>query len=370
MENSNSTPAKDHTQFPCGQCGAKLSFDPGSSSLKCPYCGSENAIPKGEAAVEELDFRSHLTKVAGEKETSETQRIKCGKCGAETTQPKDITAGLCPFCGTNMVFSASTSRLLRPEGLLPFKVNQKSAFEDFRKWIKGLWFAPSDLKKYARSEEKLVGVYVPYWTYDSDTCSQYTGERGDYYYTTESYTTTENGREVTKTRQVRHTEWHPASGTVYDSFDDILILASKSLPKKHANQLEPWDLENMAAYADEYLSGFRAESYQITLGEGFEEAKEVMAEAIRKTIRGDIGGDEQRINSVDTRYGKITFKHILLPVWLSAYRYRDKVYRILVNARTGEVCGERPYSAWKIAGAVVLGLAIIAGIVLVAASRN
>ena len=121
-------------------------------------------------------------------------------------------------------------------------------------------------------------------------------------------------------------------------------------------------------YADEYLSGFRAESYQVSLAEGFEEAKGVMASAIRNSIRGDIGGDEQRIHSANTQYGKITFKHILLPVWMSAYRFRDRVFRILINARTGEVQGERPYSPWKIVGVVLLGLVIIAVVVLISMS--
>jgi len=175
---------------------------------------------------------------------------------------------------------------------------------------------------------------------------------------------------VTRTRQVRHTRWTPVSGTVRNSFDDILVLASKSLPRRYVDSLDPWDLDSLVPYADEYLSGFRAESYQVSLAEGFEDAKGVMAAAIRESIRGDIGGDEQRIKSADTRYGKITFKHILLPVWMSAYRFRDRVFRILINARTGEVQGERPYSPWKIAGAVLLGLLIIAVIVLVSMSKQ
>jgi hypothetical protein len=126
-------------------------------------------------------------------------------------------------------------------------------------------------------------------------------------------------------------------------------------------------LPNLVPYADEYLSGFRAESYQVSLPEGFEAAKEVMAPVIEATIRRDIGGDEQQIHSKQTQYRRITFKHILLPVWLTAYRFREKVFRILINARTGEVQGERPYSAWKIAGTVLVGLAIIGIIIIVSA---
>jgi DNA-directed RNA polymerase subunit RPC12/RpoP len=355
-------------QYPCRQCGAQLDFAPGTESLECPYCGFSNPIPKSEAHVEELDYRTYLEQVANEKESHDAQRIRCEKCGAETTMPPDAVSGICPFCGSNMVFSGKVSRLIKPEGLLPFKVTYKEAFAAFRNWIQGLWFAPGDLKRYAQSEGKLVGVYVPYWTYDSDTTTSYIGERGDYYYTTESYVTTENGRSVTRTRQVRHTRWTPASGTVGNNFDDILILASKSLPKQYAARLEPWDLSNVVAYADEYLSGFRAESYQVSLADGFEAAKEVMASVIRTSIREDIGGDEQRIHSAETRYGKITFKHLLLPIWMSAYRFREKIFRMLINARTGEVQGERPYSPWKIAAAVLVGLFVVAILILIGVS--
>jgi hypothetical protein len=259
--------------------------------------------------------------------------------------------------------------VIRPKALLPFKITQSQAFADFRQWIGTLWFAPGDLKRYAEADGKLVGVYIPCWTYDSQTNSSYVGERGDHYYTTETYQTTENGQTVIRTREVQHTNWTPASGNVSDSFDDILIVASNSLPKEYADRLQPWDLQNIVPYADEYLSGFRAETYQVTLQQGFEQAKQIMAGTIQSSVCRDIGGDEQRVISVSTQYNSITFKHLLLPVWLSAYRFRDRVYRILINARTGEVQGERPYSAAKITAAIILGFLLIAIIAFLSQNR-
>lgn len=365
-ENDISAGVQQHT---CIRCGAKIDFAPGTSSLKCPYCGFESEIPQSETGVLELDYREFLEKAGNEKESSEAQRVQCDKCGAQTTMPAESAAGACPFCGANMVFSASVSRLIKPEALLPFKIARKEAFESFRRWIKSLWFAPGKLKQYAQSESKLAGVYLPYWTYDSATTTDYSGERGDYYYTTEAYTAIVNGRSVQRTRQVRHTRWSSASGTVRNDFDDILVLASRSLPRERVEQLDPWDLQNLVSYADEYLSGFLAESYQISLPEGFEAAKGVMSAAIQNSIRQDIGGDEQRIHSAQTRYENITFKHILLPIWLSAYRFREKIYRIVINARTGEVQGERPYSAWKIAGTVLAALIVVGIIILISSSK-
>ena len=163
-------------QIPCSRCGAKLDFAPGTSSLRCPYCGFEMPIAKSETQVVELDFLSSLEKAGQEKESYEALRVKCNKCGAETTMPAETAAGMCPFCGANMVFSGKVSRLIKPEALLPFGVSYKDAFEDFRRWIRKLWFAPNSLKQYAQSESKLAGVYIPFWTYDSSTTTPYSGE--------------------------------------------------------------------------------------------------------------------------------------------------------------------------------------------------
>jgi DNA-directed RNA polymerase subunit RPC12/RpoP len=371
MENqkTNTNPI-DTEQHSCSQCGAKLDFAPGTSALKCPYCGFELQIAKSEVPIAELDYRSYLEKTAQEKDSHEAQRVKCDKCGAETTVPAEAVADTCPFCGANRVFSRRVSRLIKPEGILPFKISQKEALENFRRWIRGLWFAPGKLNQFAQTENKLAGIYIPFWTYDSDTKTAYVGMRGDYYYTTETFTARENGRAVTRMRRVRHTRWTPASGSVGNIFDDILILAGKSLPREYADRLAPWDLAGLVPYADEYLSGFRAESYQVSLSEGFETAKGIMAPIIEATIRSDIGGDEQQIHSAETRYGTIAFKHILLPVWISAYRFREKIYRTLINARTGEVQGERPFSAWKIAGAVLAALVIIGILITIGASKQ
>jgi hypothetical protein len=133
------------------------------------------------------------------------------------------------------------------------------------------------------------------------------------------------------------------------------------LPRAVTERLEPWDLANLTPYQEEYLSGFKSEMYQVQLDQGFERAREIMADTIRRDIKRDIGGDHQRIRAADTRYGDIHFKHILLPVWMSAFRFRDKTFRFVINGRTGEVQGERPYSPWKIALAILLAATLIGG---------
>ncbi|MEM9160810.1 MAG: hypothetical protein AAGB46_17305, partial [Verrucomicrobiota bacterium] len=127
--------------------------------------------------------------------------------------------------------------------------------------------------------------------------------------------------------------------------------------------LEPWGLENVVKYDEKFTSGFKTESYTVGLEDGFEEAQGLMAPEIKAKIRRDIGGDTQRILTYKVGYQDITFKHLLLPVWLSCYRYQDQLYRFVVNARTGEVQGERPWSFVKIGGAVLLIVVAVGTIV-------
>ncbi len=357
----------------CKQCGAELKFAPGVSQLKCPYCEHEMRIEIDQAelhkAHEEQDFHAAVSRLLDEHsaDTVEVHTVKCGTCAAETTLDPNVDADECPYCGSSIQRGGeATKKVIQPQALLPFKVERQTARGQFKEWINSRWFAPNALKKYARIDTKLQGVYVPHWTYDSDTTTDYTGQRGEYYYETQHYTDSQGNR---RTRQVRKTRWYYASGRVYNSFDDLLVLATESLPRKYAEKLEPWDLQGLMPYQEEFLSGFKAENYSVDLATGFQTARNMMEPTVNRTICRDIGGDTQRISSKDVHYDKITFKHVLLPVWVSAFRYNNKVFRFLVNARTGEVQGERPWSWLKITFAVLCGIALVALIVFLAQQK-
>lgn len=350
----------------CSGCGAALRFAPGTESLLCPYCGATTPVPAVQGGTEEIDFRAWLARHAADVETYEVLDAHCATCGAQTTLDPNVVSDECPFCRGPLIPAGKSRRLIRPSALLPFRVTREQAEAALERWMRGLWLAPNDFKRSARRDGGLVGVYVPCWTFDCRTTTAYEGMRGEWYWVPESYTTTENGRRVTRTRQVRKTRWYRASGTVHDSFDDLLVLASDSLPREQADALQPWDLPSLVAYSDEYLAGFRTESYRVPLEQGFELAKPVMDEAIYGSICRDIGGDEQQVHDRRTRWDDVTFKHVLLPVWISAYRYRDRVYRRLVNARTAEVQGERPWSWIKVALLVVFLLVVAFAIAAVA----
>ena len=358
--------------YPCAACGADLLFEPRDGFLTCPYCGHKEAIAESTERVEEQSFEQHLLIRPEQmaKLAVNALEVQCQSCGANSIFTPPQVAGKCEFCGVQIVAQPkSADPIITPGGLLPFCITQQQAGASLRQWLSSRWFAPNDLKRFAQPEA-IHGIYIPFWTYDTNTTSAYTGQRGEYYYVTETYYERDaRGNQVARTRQVRHTRWYSASGTVTGSFDDVLIPATASLPSDRLAALEPWDFAELRSYDPAFLSGFRAQRYQVDLAQGFELMKHVIAPAIETAVCSDIGGDEQRIESLSTAYSEITFKHLLLPVYAGAYRYSSKLFQILVNGRTGEIQGERPYSAWKIALLVVSILIVVLIAALVFGNR-
>ncbi len=350
--------AKQHA-FPCQQCGSQLQYLEGTDQLVCEHCGHQHRFTLSVDPIEEYDFHSTLKHIPGGAPDAVQITVKCVSCSAEFEFDKNLHADECPFCGTQIVVDGYEHRLIQPKALLPFHIDAKVAVEAYRKWLKKLWFAPNRLKKYAHKERKLNGVYVPYWTYDCSCFTQYSGQRGTIYQVSQQVRVRVNGRMTTQMRKVNKIRWTPVSGSVQRSFDDVLIYATDSLPRSMARELAPWDLDQLAPYQEEFLSGFQSEVYKVELDQGFDHAKDRMHPVIRQDIRQDIGGDQQRITSANTNYSNIRFKHILLPFWIAGFRFRNKTYQFIVNARTGEVQGDRPYSVVKIALAVVVGATVL-----------
>ncbi|WP_170331774.1 TFIIB-type zinc finger domain-containing protein [Ruegeria arenilitoris] len=348
-------------RFPCEQCGADYRFNPADGSLTCDHCGHSEAIgagPWGGASLKELDFIAAVADRLPDTEIEETRVLSCPNCAAQVEFDPATHAAECPFCATPVVTDTGVNRHIKPRGVLPFALDERTAHKAMGDWLGRLWFAPNGLKDYARKGRKMQGIYVPYWTFDADTQSSYRGERGTVYY--ETRTVMRDGKRVQQ--QVPKVRWSPKSGRVKRFFDDVLVLAARSLPKSYTDALEPWDLPALEPYQPEYLAGFRAEAYTVELQEGYSEARGYMARVIERDVRFDIGGDRQRIHAIDTDVRDVTFKHILLPVWMAAYKYRGQTYRFVINGRTGRVQGERPWSAIKITIAVLLGLLVAAGV--------
>ncbi|MBI1346080.1 hypothetical protein GC163_07305 [bacterium] len=350
--------------FPCEQCGADLEFSIGQQSLQCPYCGFVKNLTPPVDEIRENDYREMLATLKEQREqgteaqyrAEDVNELRCDSCGANVVFQGTLTSSTCPYCASPLqrdkVHNASTR--IRVDAVLPFLVPREKAAINLKNWVRTRWFAPNDFKQLG-GKGKFNGCYYPYFTFDSATFTRYEGQRGDHY-----YVTVRVGKE---TRQERRTSWSYRSGEFPRFFDDVLVLSLKDDQATLLQELEPWPFAKCRPFTPEVLAGFFARTYDVPLDRGFELAKQRIDAALRQDICQRIGGDEQRVSTQKTAYNAVTFKHILLPVWLLAYRYKEKTYRVTVNAATGEVQGERPYSWVKITLLVLCIAAIILGIV-------
>ena len=360
--------------FPCDSCGADLEFHIGDQVLACQFCGHVKQIEfDSDAELAERDYHSMLDKLQEWRQDSADQQLakgeadlagdsttrnelRCDSCGGNVEFIGTLTSSHCPYCGSPVQLENAhkcQEHRIPVDGVLPFQIEKGHAKRNLSQWVESRWFAPNKFKKQG-AEGKFNGVYLSYYTFDSMTFTAYSGQRGEHYYVTVG-----SGK---NRRQERRTRWYPASGRFQRFFDDVLVLANTGLNRPFMLALEPWPLLKVVPFNQQLLAGYMARTYDIDLDNCFVESKGRMENAIQSEVRQRIGGDTQRIHSVDSRFEAITFKHLLLPVWLMAYKYGDKTYQVFINAASGEVQGERPYSPLKIAFAVLLGALAVGGI--------
>ena len=314
-------------------------------------------------SIEEHDLAKGL-EVAAQQQGwgTETRNFKCNSCNAMITAEPNITATVCPFCGSHHVLAQKeSSRVIQPESVLPFVVDQKTAIDKFQTWLGRGWFRPNGVKRIAKdAEARLQGIYLPFWTFDAQTASRWQAEAGHYYYVSERYTVTVNGRQENRTRQVQKVRWEPASGTHDEFFDDVLVYATRSVQENILHRIYPYDTSKLVPYRPQYLAGWRAEEYQIDLEEGWKAGQDIIRDRIRDACGRKVPGDTYRNLRVQSTFSDMTFKHTLLPVWIASYRYSNKVYNFMVNGQTGKVQGEAPISWWKVALTVLIVLMLLA----------
>lgn len=351
--------------YPCSQCGAQLVFDIAKQKLACPSCGYEADIDTSQLAPpEEHDLATVVQRLrtleaeAAARPPSGEKEIVCQSCGGHTTFTGSLTATRCPYCATPIqrddVHEAPAR--IAVDGVLPFQIDEKVARANLEKWINSRWFAPTEFKKY-KTTGAFSSVYAAYFTYDSNTHTWYEGQRGD------DYTVTVGSGED------RHTEtrtaWHHVSGQVSNAFDDVTVLANDGFHPKRVKALEPWPTQTAEPYSPQFVAGHLCRTYDRDVETCFPEAKAEMDSAIDDTIRRDIGGDHQRISSKNTQHLTLTFKHLLLPIWLLTVVYEGKPFQVFINGMTGEVQGNRPWSKVKILLASIAAFVLLVVVIVI-----
>jgi len=346
---------------PCINCGAEMKYRPGTKNISCDYCGHQETINIDENGFEELELYPYLKEMGAQKHSEEIAMLHCKNCGATQHVEENYKSLHCVYCSMPLVLEDQyKEEWILPGAVLPFQIDQKKSHQIFQKWVKRLWFAPNNLKKAALDPQFTKGLYLPYWTFDAQLKATYSGQRGEYYYETKRV---RNSQGKMVTQRVRKTRWYPASGQVSGFVDDTLVEASKQRKGRVPSKIARWNLTLLQPFNSSFLRGFVTEKYTIPLKQGHLAAKGEAEDIARRWCRQDIGGDTQRVTRMNMKLSEETFKHILLPVYVSSYRYNGKEYNFFVNGENGSISGTRPYSFWKIFFAVLLGILVIVAIV-------
>ncbi len=350
-------------KHPCPECGGDLEWSPAKQSLACPYCGavvpwSPTADASNLDPAQEHDLATALAQHPDTQRDwgAERREVKCQSCQAISVFVDGKVAQRCEFCGSPSIMPHEALRdAITPQSLLPFKISDVQVREQLRTWYGSRWFAPNRLK-HAALTDTLHGVYLPYWTFDSQVSAAWAADAGYHYYDEESYRDNQGN---TQTRQVQQTRWERASGHLEHFFDDGLIPGTVGVKPALLKQIEPFPMQSdLKPYASEYVRGWTVERYQVDLRQASERNLQQMQLDTRALCAGQIPGDTHRDLQVDAQFSSRTFKHILVPVWLVNYTYGAKTYQVVANGNTGKLAGEQPYSLAKIALAVMCLVAL------------
>ena len=329
----------------CPSCAGVMDFDPEKGALSCPFCGHVEAV-EADLSAAELCITT-ADKLENCQWGAEKKTVVCQACGAESIYDALQIAAVCPFCDSNKVMEASCENTMAPGGVVPFSVSNTQAAELFKGWLKKKWFCPKSAKTSA-AIAGFWGVYLPYWTFSADTRSDYKAEYG------------KDRREKRGDKYVTVTDWHKSAGSHAEAITDELIPATTNHNMSMLRGLEPFNTADNKAYKPEFLAGFAAERYAIGIKEAWQAAKRAIADKLNQNVESKIKrekrADHVRNLTLKTAYNNITYKYLLLPVWISHYSFHGKVYHFMVNGQTGKVSGNAPLSALRVAIAIILGI--------------
>ncbi|RMF42423.1 MAG: zinc ribbon domain-containing protein [Planctomycetota bacterium] len=333
----------------CPACGAPHTGE----DQFCRSCGTELGPPSPEPERAEGPPR---------------HTFQCKNCGSLVATTTERRSYVCPFCDSAYVteIDVRESGRQRPEFIIGFTVTAQQAQQKFHDWIgRNAWFRPGDLKLKAMTDRQR-GVYLPFWHFTAFAASRWRARIGEYWYRTETYTVTDSkGRTTVRTRQVRETEWFPLEGEHEKYYWGILIPGTSSITAAEARAIQPFHLDALRRYDASFIAGWMAEEYTVPPDQAAEVCRGEIENREVVAVRNFLPGDTYRNLEVRTRIEFTGRDLILLPVHVLSYRYRDKVYRFLVNGQTGKVTGQKPVSARRIAVVVALAVAVIAILVAV-----
>lgn len=328
----------------CPCCGGAVEFDAGVQKLKCPYCDTEFDIK--DTSAEQADTNGASWAAQGSEWSSgEADGINeyiCNSCGGEIIADSTTGATNCPYCGNQIVVKGQFSGALRPDMVIPFKLDKKQAKEALKKHISSKKFVPKAFLTDNRLEE-VKGIYVPHWLFTCDAAGN-----GD-------FRATKIKRWSDSNYEYKETSYYSVYRSGNMSFDNIPVDGSKKMPDDLMESVEPFDVSQAVNFNTAYLAGYLADKYDVTAEESIPRANErvtqSLADALRQTVTGYSSVETNGVN-VDIANG--TYKYALYPVWLLNTTWNGEKYTFAMNGQTGKFVGNIPIDKKAVATAVAL----------------
>ena len=331
--------------YQCPRCGGRLVYDAGQTQLSCEYCGftqDSNPAPAAGDSEQVMDFvlpttRAHLW-------AASQQRVTCAACGAVTLLPAGQTADHCPYCASNrFVRSEEMSELIDPQSICLMRLDAREAAQRAQEWLGKGWLSPDDL---ASSKVKLEPAYYPFWTFSGTLELPWSCEVNE--------------------GSSKYPHWVARNGSEFKFFDEILVSGMRSMSSEETSSIEPFDLKELAEFKPDYLAGWTALTYDYPMSDASLRARERVMRKMNRSLYNIVepGREKRNLEGRGGKWSGMTFKYVLLPLWVGAYQHKGKTYRVLVNGQTGKVGGSKPTDASKAAILAVGGMLIL-GIILV-----
>lgn len=325
-------------EYKCPCCGGAIAFDSESQKLKCPYCDTEFEIETlksfeedlGSDSSDSLEWGSEPSSAWQEKEAEGMKIYSCKSCSGEIIGDETTAATSCPYCGNPVIFTKQLSDDLRPDKIIPFKIDKKSAKEALKKHFKGKKLLPKVFSTEVHLDET-KGIYIPFWLFSADTDStvRYRGTQVRFWSDSKyNYTQTNHFSLV-------------RGGTL--GFERIPVDGSTKMADDLMESLEPYYFGDAVDFDTAYLAGYLADRYDVPAAECISRANErikrsVSDEFMRTTSA--FSGVHEESNSV--RLSNSSSQYALYPVWILSTSWNGKNYIFVMNGQTGKLVGDLP----------------------------
>ena len=321
----------------CPNCGASPKYDITSGNLVCGHCNFTQEIESNDG-VQRRQLTDELRR--SKPAWTEGRVFRCDGCGAKEVQTgKEITQ-LCAFCGNKSIISVNELCGVKPDSVIPFKIDIDNAREIFKRWMRGKWLAPRSFKTYD-IREHMKALYCPSWSFTTNTQSMYNGTLAR---RQTVHRRNPNGQMVASSRLVNFN----ARGTININYVDHLVQSSDRISPATFNQLKPFDLRELRVYRTEFLQGIVTEHYTRELSQCFDEFSNFIRTDLRRRIMQKHMADSVGRLDINTNYLTKEFNYILLPLYIANYKFREKQYNFFINGISGKLVGKYPKSGLKV----------------------